>query len=78
MHGMPWFRGTVTECAWSASRTKNSAFQSCYHRLNPRIGHKGELVAVAHALLKSDYYVRATKEPYKEDRSSRRSCRWRD
>jgi len=27
-HGNPWFRATLTECAWSASRTKGSAFQA--------------------------------------------------
>jgi transposase len=65
-HGNPWFRATVTECAWSASRTKQSAFQACYNRLKPRIGHKGALVAVAHQLVKSLYHVLARQQPYKE------------
>jgi transposase len=65
-HGNPWFRATLTECAWAASRTKNSAFQVRYDRLKPQIGHKRALVAVAHALVKTIHYVLAKQEPYRE------------
>ena len=65
-HGNPWFRTTVVECAWSASRKKGSTFQARYQRLKPHIGHKRALVAVAHALVKAIYYVLATGTPYRE------------
>lgn len=65
-HGNPWFRATLIECAWSASRKKGSAFQSRYNRLKPQIGHKRALVAVAHALVKTIYHVLATGEVYQE------------
>jgi transposase len=64
-HGNPWFRGTLTECAWSASRTKGTAFEATYHRLKPKIGHNGALVAVAHLLVKALYWVLARNEPYR-------------
>lgn len=63
-HGNPWFRTTLVECAWSASRKKGSAFQAQYERLKPKIGHKRALVAVAHALVKAIYFVLATRQPY--------------
>jgi transposase len=65
-HGNPWFRATLTECAWAASRTKGSAFQLKYEQLQPKIGHKRALVAVAHALVKAVYYVLSTRKPYRE------------
>lgn len=65
-HGNPWFRELLTECAWSASRKNNSAFQEKYNRLKPKIGHKRALVAVGHALAKAIYHVLATGQPYRE------------
>jgi len=68
-HGNPWFRATLIECAWAASRTNGSAFQAKYQQLKPKIGHKRALVAVAHALVKAIYYVLSTGEPYREVKS---------
>jgi transposase len=67
-HGNPWFRATLTQCAWSASRTKGSAFQAKYESLKPKIGHKRALVAVAHLLAHAIYYVLARGEEYRETR----------
>jgi transposase len=64
-HGNPWFRMTVVECAWSASRTKDSAFQIKYQGLKPKIGHKRALIAVAHLLVYGMYYVLSRKEKYR-------------
>ena len=64
-HGNPWFRATLIECAWAASRTNGSAFQAKYQQLKPKIGHKRALVAVAHALVKAIYYVLSKGEPYR-------------
>jgi transposase len=65
-HGNPWFRATLIESAWAASRKKGSAFQQRYASLKPRLGHKRALVVVAHALVKAIYYVLATGQPYRE------------
>jgi transposase len=67
-HGNPWFRATLTECAWSASRTKGTVFQSRYESLKPKIGHKAALEAVAHLLAGTIYQVLSRGEPYRERR----------
>ena len=64
LRGNPWVRSTLVECAWSASRKKDSEFQRLYERLKPRLGHKRAIVAVAHALLLSIFGVLASGEPY--------------
>jgi transposase len=65
-HGNPWFRATLIESAWSASRKKGSPFQNRYNRLKPQIGHKRALVAVAHSLVKAIYWVLSSGEAYRE------------
>ena len=65
-HGNPWFRATLIECAWAASRKKGSAFERKYHRLKPKVGHKRALVAVAHSLVKVIFYLLATGTAYCE------------
>lgn len=65
-HGNPWFRATLTECAWAASRTVGSTFQAKYQSLKPKIGHGRALVAVAHALVKAIHYVLANRQPYRD------------
>ena len=67
-HGNPWFRATLTECAWAASRTKGSDFQLKYERLKPKIGHKRALVAVAHLLVHAIYAVLSRREQYRPNK----------
>jgi hypothetical protein len=64
--GNPWFRATLIESAWAASRKKGSALRGKYQRLKPRMGHKRALVAVAHALVQAIHFVLATGAPYRE------------
>lgn len=64
LRGNPWIRSTLVECAWSASRKKDSAFQHQYERLKPRLGHKRAIVAVAHSLLLVIFQVLSVGEPY--------------
>ena len=45
LHGNPWVRSTLVECAWSASRKNGSEFQYPCERLKPRLGHKRAIVA---------------------------------
>src|SRR5258707_6281261 len=67
-HGNPWFRATLYECAWAASRTKGSAFQAKYERLKPKVGHLRALTAVAHQLARAIFYVLAKGGPYRGGR----------
>ena len=64
LRGNPWIRSTLVECAWSASRKKDSEFQYQYERLKPRLGHKRAIVAVAHSLLLVIFQVLRNAEPY--------------
>jgi transposase len=64
LHGNPWVRSTLVECAWSASRKKQSEFRNQYERFKPRLGHKRSIVAVAHSLAIVVFEVLSTGEPY--------------
>jgi transposase len=64
LHGNPWARSTLTESAWSASRKKNSEFQTDYERWKPRLKHKRAIVAVAHVLAATVYEVLSTGQAY--------------
>ncbi len=54
------------EAAWGASRTKDSFYCARYHRLAARRGKKRALVAVAHSIIKSVYFVLRYNVPYHE------------
>jgi transposase len=68
-HGNPWFRATLTECAWAASRTKGTVFELKYESLKGKIGHTAALVAVAHLLAETIYHVLSRGEAYRESRA---------
>lgn len=67
-HGNPWFRTTLTESAWAASRTKGTVFEAKYESLKTKAGHKAALVAVAHLLAQTIYHVLTRGEAYRERR----------
>ena len=56
----------ITECAWAASRTKDTFISSRYKRLAGRRGKKRALVATGPQLLKIVYHMLKNKTPYKE------------
>jgi transposase len=64
--GNPYWRATLIESAWAASRTKGSQFQACYQRHSPKLQHKGAILAVAHALVYAVYNVLNYQRPYLE------------
>jgi len=64
LHGNPWVRSTLVECAWSASRKNGSEFQYPCERLKPRLGHKRAIVAGAHSLALVIFGVLSNGEPY--------------
>ena len=54
------------EAAWGASRNRDSFYYARYHRLSARRGKKRALVAVAHSIIKSVYFVLKYNVPYHE------------
>lgn len=70
LRGNPHMKTALVESAWSASRTNGSEFQDRYQRLQPRIGHKRAIVAVAHVLALRIYAVLESGLPYQKGRSA--------
>jgi transposase len=62
--GNPYFRATLNPSAWASSRQQESSFQARYQRLSDKIGHRGAVVAVAHALVYAIYNVLTYRRPY--------------
>lgn len=56
----------MTECAWCATRTKNTYFASRYQRLAARRGKKRALVAIAAEMLKVVYHMLKDGTAYEE------------
>ena len=49
--GNRWLKATLCQCAWAASRCKNSYFRSQHRRIAARRGLKRATLAVAHSQL---------------------------
>ena len=64
--GNAWLRVVLVQCAWAASRSKESYLRSLYSRLAGRRGKKRALVAVAHRLLAILFNVLKKGEVYRE------------
>lgn len=64
--GNNYLKATLTEAAWAASRTKNTAISEKYRNLARRRGKKRAIVAIGHQLLREIYYTLDTGEPHKE------------
>ena len=56
----------MTECAWCATRTKDTYFSARYKRLAARRGKKRALVAIAAEMLKVVYHMLKDGTPYME------------
>jgi transposase len=59
-------KATLTEAAWAASRTKDSALGAVYNNIVKRRGKKRALVAVAHQMLIEIYRALKNGEPYQD------------
>ena len=55
--GNVWLRRAMTEAAWAASRTKGTYLAARYRRLAARRGAKRALIAIAHRILTTAYYL---------------------
>ena len=56
----------MTECAWAASRTKDTEFSAFYHRLVRKKGKKRALIALGHKMLIETYRVLNSGQGYVE------------
>jgi transposase len=59
-------RTVLTQLAHAAARTKGTYLSALYHRLAARRGRKRAIVAVAHAMVVSAFYMLSRNEPYQE------------
>jgi transposase len=59
-------RSALTQAAWAASRTKDTFLKARYHRLAARRGKKRAIVAVAHTIIVSAWYMLTRRQPYQE------------
>jgi transposase len=50
-HGNPYLCTALVQCAWAATRKRDSVFRSRFQRLAPRRGEKRAIIAVAHHML---------------------------
>ena len=55
--GNHWLRRVLTQCAWAATRKKDSYFRAQFKRLVGRRGKKRALLAVGHSLLVTIYHM---------------------
>lgn len=55
--GAPWLKSTLIQCAWCASRTKDSYLQAQYLRLRSRRRAKKAVCAVAASILTASYHM---------------------
>jgi transposase len=55
--GSPWLKATLIQCAWAATRLKNSYLNALFHRIKARRGPKKAIVAVAASILTAIYHM---------------------
>jgi len=55
--GSPWLKTTLVQCAWAATRVKNSYLNALFHRIKARRGPKKAIVAVAASILTAVYHI---------------------
>ncbi len=63
-HGDVWLRDVLTECAWAASRSKNTYLASQYWRFARRMGKKKACIAVGHTILVIAWHLLTTEADY--------------
>jgi hypothetical protein len=64
--GAPWLKTVLVQCAWAATRSKNSYLHGQFLRLRARRGPKKAVLAVAASILTAAYYLLRNQEPYRD------------
>jgi hypothetical protein len=79
-HGNPYLRTALVQCAWAATRKRDSVFLQRFQRLAPRRGEKRAIIAVAHlmlmilyCMLKQGVVFRGAEDAPKQRRRERRA-----
>lgn len=65
-HGDKYLKVLLVQCAWAATRTKNTYLRIKYESLVGRRGKKRALVAIGHKILISAYFILKDTVKYKE------------
>jgi transposase len=65
-HGDRWLTTILVQVAWAASHTKESYFQAFYRRMAARHKKREAIVAVAHSILETTYYILKYDRAYKD------------
>lgn len=65
-YGDKFLRVLIVQCAWAATRTKDTYLRSKYDSLVGRRGKKKALIAVGHKILIAAYHILNDKTEYKE------------
>ena len=65
-HGDKYLKVILVQCAWAASRTKNTYYRSKFESLVGRRGKKRALIAIGHKILCAAYFILKNKEPFLE------------
>jgi transposase len=55
--GAPWLKTLLVQCAWAATRKKDSYYRAQFHRLRARGGAKQAICAVAASILTAIYHM---------------------
>jgi transposase len=55
--GAPWLKTALVQCAWAATRKKESYLQAQYHRLRSRRGPQKAICAAAASILTAAYHM---------------------
>jgi transposase len=65
-HGDQYLKVLLVQCAWAATRTKNTYLRKKYEILSIRRGKKRALIAIGHKILIAAYFILKNKEEYKD------------
>jgi transposase len=65
-HGDRWLERILVQVAWAASHTKDSYYRALFRRLAGKRRPKPAIVAVAHSILTTTYYILKYDRTYKD------------
>mgnify|MGYP001254850004 CR=1 FL=1 len=64
--GNPWLKAALVQASWAAVAKKGTYFRAQYHRLASRLGSKRAILAVAHSMLITIYFMLRDGTSYRE------------
>jgi transposase len=64
--GAPWLKTVLVQCAWAATRAKDTYLQAQFRRLKSRRGPMKAVVAVAASILTAAYHILRDGVPYRD------------